>query len=203
MKSPATSAVEEPRPIQWLLIGVAVLFSAVCLFLPLLNVFVQAFDSGWSAYLKALTNPDTKAALRLTLMVAAISVPANVIFGVCAAWAIAKFEFPWKAVLLTVIDLPFSISPVVSGLLFILLFGASGFFGAWLQLHHVQIIFAWPGMVLATAFVTVPYVVGELIHVLQAQGSDQEQAAMTLGANGWQTFGISPCRASAGVCSTA
>ena len=137
-----SAALQEPRPVQWLLIGVAVLFAVVCLFLPLLNVFVQAFSSGWQEYLKALTHPDTKAALRLTLLIAAISVPVNVIFGLCAAWAIAKFEFTGKAVLLTMIDLPFSISPVVSGLLFILLFGAGGFFGAWLQAHDVKIIFA-------------------------------------------------------------
>jgi sulfate transport system permease protein len=173
---------------QWLLIALAVGFAIVFLLLPLLNVFAQAFASGWAPYWKAVTDKDTGSAIRLTFIVAAISVPLNVVFGLASSWAIAKFNFRGKALLLTFIDLPFSISPVVAGLLFVLLFGANGLFGDWLAAHHVKIIFALPGIVLATIFVTFPYVARELIPIMEAQGSEQEEAALTLGANGWQTF---------------
>ncbi len=173
---------------KWFLIGVAALFSAVFLLLPLVNVFVQAFSSGWGVYWKALADPDTGSAIRLTLLVAGISVPLNAAFGLAASWAIAKFDFRGKALLLTLLDLPFSISPVVAGLLFVLLFGAGGLLAPWLQAHHVNIIFALPGMVLATIFVTFPYVAREVIPVMRAQGREQEEAALTLGASGWQTL---------------
>jgi sulfate/thiosulfate transport system permease protein len=170
------------------LITVALLFCAVFLLLPLANVFAQALAKGWDHYLQALTNSDAQAAIRLTLLVAAISVPINVIFGLAASWAIAKFNFRGKSLLITLIDLPFSVSPVVAGLMFIVLFGLQGFFGQWLNAHDFKIIFAVPGIVLATVFVTFPFVARELIPVMQATGSEQEQAALSLGANGWQTF---------------
>ncbi|HEY3916080.1 MAG TPA: sulfate ABC transporter permease subunit CysW [Verrucomicrobiae bacterium] len=173
---------------RWTLIVVAVLFALVFLLLPLVNVFAQAFAYGWNSYWSALKDPNTMSAVRLTLLVAGISVPLNVVFGLASSWAIAKFEFPGKMLLLTLIDLPFSISPVVAGLLFVLLFGANGILGPLLQAHHVHIIFAVPGMVLATIFVTFPYVARELIPVMIAQGRDQEEAALTLGAGGWKTF---------------
>ncbi|MGO8697142.1 MAG: sulfate ABC transporter permease subunit CysW [Limisphaerales bacterium] len=173
---------------KWFLIGIAMLFSAVFLLLPLINVFAQAFASGWGAYWNALMNPDTASAIRLTLLVAAISVPLNIVFGLAASWAIAKFEFGGKAFFLTLLDLPFSISPVVAGLMFVLLFGMRGLLGPWLEAHHFKVIFALPGMVMATIFVTFPYVARELIPVMQAQGREQEEASLTLGAGGWKTF---------------
>ncbi|MEI2725829.1 MAG: sulfate ABC transporter permease subunit CysW [Verrucomicrobiota bacterium] len=179
---------EESPLAKWTLIAIAMLFCLVFLFLPLANVFVQAFAKGWSVYWSALTHPDSWSAIKLTLLVAAISVPLNVLFGLAAAWAIAKFEFRGKALLITLIDLPFSVSPVVAGLMFIVLFGLQGFFGPWLSEHDLKIIFAVPGIVLATVFITFPFVARELIPVMQATGTDQEQAALTLGANGWQTF---------------
>jgi sulfate transport system permease protein len=179
---------EESAVVKWTLISIALLFCFVFLLLPLVNVFAQAFAKGWSHYFHSLTDPDSLAAIRLTLVVAAISVPLNVVFGLAAAWAIAKFDFRWKPVLITLIDLPFSVSPVVAGLMFIVLFGLQGFFGQWLDLHEMKIIFAVPGIVLATVFVTFPFVARELIPVMQAAGTQQEQAALTLGANGWQTF---------------
>jgi sulfate/thiosulfate transport system permease protein len=179
---------EESPVIKWLLIGVAVSFCVVFLFLPLANVFAQALAKGWSFYWGALRHPDSWAAIRLTLLVASISVPLNVLFGLAAAWAIAKFEFAGKPILITMIDLPFSVSPVVAGLMFVVLFGLQGFFGQWLDAHDIRIIFAVPGIVLATVFVTFPFVARELIPVMQATGTEQEQAALTLGANGWQTF---------------
>jgi sulfate/thiosulfate transport system permease protein len=175
-------------PVQWLLITVALLFAAVFLVLPLLNVFAQALSLGLGPYWRALADQDTLSAIRLTLIVAAITVPLNAVFGVAAAWAIAKFEFRGKAFLLSLIDLPFSISPVVAGLLFVLLFGVNGLLGHWLVAHHVRILFALPGMVLATIFVTFPYVARELIPIMRAQGREQEEAALTLGAGGWKTF---------------
>jgi sulfate transport system permease protein len=184
----------EPEPMEgsaasrWALILAAVVFSAVFLLLPLINVFAQAFAYGWNVYWAALKEPDTASAARLTLIVAAISVPLNAVFGVAASWAIAKFDFRGKTLLLTLIDLPFSISPVVAGLLFILLFGATGLLGPWLAAHHLRVIFAPPGMVLATIFVTFPFVARELIPVMRQQGREQEEAALTLGASGWQTF---------------
>jgi sulfate transport system permease protein len=181
-------STREPAVVKWLLIGLALLFAAVFILLPLINVFAQAWASGWKGYAGALKDPDTGAAARLTLVVALISVPLNVLFGLAASWVIAKFEFSGKAILLTFIDLPFSISPVVAGLMLVLLFGVNGLMGGWLQAHHIRIIFALPGIVLATIFVTFPYVARELIPIMQAQGTEQEQAALTLGASGWQTF---------------
>jgi sulfate transport system permease protein len=174
--------------VHWLLIIVAMLFSATFLVLPLLNVFAQALAMGLGPYWKALSDPDTLSAIRLTLLIAAISVPLNALFGVAASWAIAKFEFRGKTFLLSLIDLPFSISPVVAGLLFVLLFGVNGLLGQWLQEHHIRVLFALTGMVLATIFVTFPYVARELIPIMRAQGREQEEAALTLGAGGWKTF---------------
>lgn len=179
---------EESPLAKWTLISIAMIFCVVFLLLPLVNVFAQAFSKGWDVYWQALTHPDAWAAIKLTLLVAAICVPLNVIFGLAAAWAIAKFEFRGKALLITLIDLPFSISPIVAGLMFIVLFGLQGFFGEWLRDHDLKIIFAVPGIILATVFITFPFVARELIPVMQATGTDQEQAALTLGANGWQTF---------------
>src|SRR2546425_6150853 len=179
---------EESPLIKWTLITVALAFCLVFLLLPLLNVFVQALAKGWTYYWEALTHPDSWAAIRLTLIVAGISVPLNVLFGLAAAWAIAKFKFRGKSILITLIDLPFSVSPVVAGLMFVVLFGLQGFFGQWLDAHNIKIIFAVPGIVLATVFITFPFVARELIPVMQATGTEQEQAALTLGANGWQTF---------------
>lgn len=179
---------EESPLAKWTLISVAMLFCLVFLLLPLVNVFAQAFSKGWSGYWQAISHPDAWAAMKLTLFIAAISVPLNVVFGLAAAWAIAKFEFRGKALLITLIDLPFSVSPVVAGLMFIVLFGLQGYFGESLREHNLQIIFAVPGIILATVFITFPFVARELIPIMQAAGTDQEQAALTLGANGWQTF---------------
>lgn len=179
---------EEPPLLKFTLIGVSLLFLLVFLVLPLLNVFIQAFSKGFAYYLKSLTHPDTLSAIKLTLLVSAISVPLNTVFGIAASWCIAKFEFRFKALLITLIDLPFAVSPVVSGMMFMILFGLQGFLGPWLDQKDIQIIFALPGLVLVTMFVTFPFVARELIPIMQAAGSDQEQAAMTLGANGWQTF---------------
>ena len=179
---------EEPALIKWCLIGLALIFSLVFLLLPLVNVFAQAFSKGLAFYWESLTSADAWASIRLTLLVAAISVPLNVGFGLAAAWAIAKFEFRGKSLLITLIDLPFSVSPVVAGLMFVVLFGLQGFFGPWLDDHNVKVIFAVPGIVLATVFITFPFVARELIPVMQATGTEQEQAALTLGANGFQTF---------------
>jgi sulfate/thiosulfate transport system permease protein len=179
---------EEPWLIKWLLIGVAMAFCLVFLLLPLANVFAQALSKGWLYYTKSLLHPDSLAAIRLTLLVAAISVPMNVVFGLAAAWAIAKFQFRGKSLLITLIDLPFSVSPVVAGLMFLVLFGLQGYLGEWLQNREIRVIFAVPGIVLATVFITFPFVARELIPVMQATGTEQEQAALTLGASGWQTF---------------
>jgi len=170
------------------LIGLAVAFVGVFLLLPLANVFAQALAKGWPAYRKSLGHPDTLASVRLTLLVSACCVPLNLVFGVIAAWAVAKFQFRGKALLITLIDLPFSVSPVVSGLIYVVVFGAQGYLGPWLDARDIQIIFAVPGIVLATLFVTFPFVARELIPLMEAQGSDAEQAALTLGASGWQTF---------------
>jgi sulfate transport system permease protein len=179
---------EDPLWIRLVLAGLCGVFALVFLVLPLVNVFAQALAKGLSASAVSLAHPDTLAAFRLTLLVTVICVPMNTLFGVAAAWLVAKFDFKGKALLLTLIDLPFSVSPVVSGLVFIILFGLRGYFGGWLEAHDMQIIFAVPGIVLATLFVTVPFVARELIPLMQAQGSEQEQAALTLGASGWQTF---------------
>ena len=174
--------------VRWLLTALALAFMALFLALPLAAVFAQALSAGWQAYWQALQEPDARAAVRLTLLTAAISVPLNLVFGVAAAWCIAKFEFRGKSFLITLIDLPFSVSPVVAGLCFVLVFGAQGWLGPWLAAHDIKIIFAVPGIVLATVFVTFPFIARELIPLMQAQGSDEEQAAQVLGANGWQTF---------------
>ncbi|MCV9906396.1 sulfate ABC transporter permease subunit CysW [Brucella sp. HL-2] len=188
MTTSMRSAVTESLPTRLLLIGVALVFLALFLILPVIAVFVEAFRKGTEEYLTALVEPDAWAAIRLTLLVAAISVPVNLVFGVAAAWAIAKFEFKGKAVLTTLIDLPFSISPVISGLVFVLLFASHGLLGPWLSSHNIQILFAVPGIVLATLFVSFPFVARELIPLMQEQGSGDEEAAISLGANGWQTF---------------
>jgi sulfate/thiosulfate transport system permease protein len=170
------------------LIAVALLFLGVFLALPLLVVFVQALAKGVTAYAAAISDPMAWAAVKLTLTVAAIAVPCNLVFGVAAAWAIAKFEFRGKSALITLIDLPFAVSPVIAGLVFILLFGAHGWFGGYLKIHHIRVAFAVPGIVLATIFVTFPFIARELIPVMQAQGKDDEETALSLGATGWQTF---------------
>jgi len=170
------------------LIGVSLAFLGLLLAAPLGAVLAQALAKGWQAYFAAFADADTQAAIRLTLLVAAIVVPVNTLFGVCAAWAIAKFEFKGKSLLITLIDLPFAVSPVIAGLVFVLLFGAHGWFGAWLQERDVSIIFAVPGIVLATLFITFPYVARELIPLMQQQGSQEEEAAITLGASAWVTF---------------
>jgi sulfate transport system permease protein len=173
---------------RWLLIGVALLFLMLFLVLPLLIVFAQALSKGLGVYLAAVADPNARAAVKLTLTVAAVAVPCNLVFGVAAAWAIAKFEFRGKSALITLIDLPFAVSPVIAGLMFILLFGAHGWFGGFVRAHHIRVVFAVPGIVLATVFVTFPFVARELIPVMQAQGRDDEETALSLGATGWQTF---------------
>jgi len=182
------NALIEPAPVRWLLIVVTLAFLAVFLLLPLVTVFVQALRNGVSTYFSALTDADTLASIRLTLVTAAIAVPLNTMFGIAAAWAIAKFEFRGKTLLPPLIDLPFSVSPVIAGMVFVLLFGSRGWFGPWLSEHDVKVIFALPGIVLATTFVTFPFVARELIPLMQAQGTEEEQAAMTLGAGGLRTF---------------
>ncbi|WP_380785698.1 sulfate ABC transporter permease subunit CysW [Sphingomonas sp. R86521] len=182
------SATSERAFTRRLLIGVGLVFLAMFLVLPLVVVFVQAFSKGWSAFAEAIVQPDALAAIRLTLLVAAISVPLNCVFGVVASWAITKFDFRGKSLLISLIDLPFSVSPVVSGLIFVLLFGAQGWFGPWLMAHDLKIIFAVPGIVLATVFVTFPFVARELIPLMMEQGRDDEEAAVSLGASGWQVF---------------
>ena len=182
------ACLTEARPVRWLLIGATLVFLLLFLFLPLLLVFFKAFQAGWQVYLAGVTEPFALAAIRLTLITAAITVPLTLLFGLAAAWAIAKFEFRGKNVLVTLIDLPFSVSPVISGLLFVLLFGAQGVFGPWLQAHGVKVIFALPGIVLATAFVVSPLVARELIPLMRSQGVEEEEAAVTLGASGIQTF---------------
>lgn len=181
-------ATTEGRYTRILLIGLALLFLGLFLLLPLVAVFSEALKMGVGPFLDAVHTPDALAAIRLTLLIAAISVPLNVVFGLAASWAITKFQFPGKALLLTLIDLPFSVSPVVSGLIFVLLFGANGLFGAWLADHDLKIIFAVPGIVLATVFITFPFVARELIPLMMEQGKDDEEAAISLGASGWQTF---------------
>jgi sulfate/thiosulfate transport system permease protein len=173
---------------RYALLGVALLYLVVLVAMPLVVVFVEAFARGAGSYLRALLDPYALAAMRLTLLTAAIVVPLNLVFGIAAAWAIAKFEFRGKNVLITVIDLPFAVSPVISGLIYVLMFGAQGWFGPWLIAHGVRIIFAVPGIVLATTFVTVPFVARELIPLMQTQGNDEEVTALSLGASGWQTF---------------
>jgi sulfate transport system permease protein len=184
----ARSVTTERRPVRIALILVAVIFLTLFLLLPLFAVFSEAFRAGVGGFWTAVSEPDAVAAMKLTLLVAAIAVPANLIFGIAASWAIAKFEFPGKSVLNTLIDLPFSVSPVISGLVYVLLFGLQGYFGPWLQSEGIQIIFAVPGIVLATIFVTFPFVARELVPLMQEQGTQDEEAALSLGASGWQTF---------------
>jgi sulfate/thiosulfate transport system permease protein len=183
-----SAAAREPALVKWIIIGVSLTFFVTFLVLPLLAVFSEALRKGWAAYVAAITQPDALSSVRLTLLAAAIAVPLNVLFGIAAAWAVAKHDFRGKQLLITLIDLPFSVSPVIAGLVYVLVFGAQGWFGPWLYEHDIKIIFAVPGIVLATIFVTVPFVARELIPLMQAQGRDEEEAALVLGASGWRTF---------------
>jgi sulfate transport system permease protein len=182
------TSVLEPRWVRYVLIAVALVFLTLFLFIPLAAVFTEALKKGWEVYVEAVIDPDAISAIKLTLIAAVISVPLNLVFGVAAAWAITKFEFRGKSILLTLIDLPFSISPVIAGLMYVLLFGASGWFGPWLAEHDIKILFAVPGIVLATVFITFPFVARELIPLMQQQGTEEEEAALVLGASGWSTF---------------
>ena len=184
----SSSALQEPRWVRYVLIFTAFAFLALFLFVPLFAVFAEALRKGWGAYIAAITEPDAVSAIKLTLLAAAVAVPLNLIFGVSAAWAIAKFEFHGKNLLITLIDLPFSVSPIISGLIYVLIFGAQGWLGPWLYEHDIKILFAVPAIVLATIFVTFPFIARELIPLMQAQGSEEEEAALVLGASGWQTF---------------
>ncbi len=179
---------DESFSTKLVLVAISLVFLAFFLFLPLVSVFYEAFREGWGTYEEALLEPDAWAAIQLTLTVAAIAVPLNLVFGLCASWAIAKFEFKGKAFLITLIDLPFSISPVISGLVYVLLFGSGSLLGPWLKSYGIEILFAVPGIVLATVFVTFPFVARELIPLMQDQGTGDEEAALSLGASGWQTF---------------
>jgi sulfate transport system permease protein len=182
------SVTTEPKGIRWLLISITLVFLSIFLILPLLVVFTEAFSKGTATYLAALNDPDAHAAICLTLLTAAIAVPLNVVFGITASWAIAKFEFRGKSLLITLIDLPFSVSPVIAGLIYVLLFGLQGWLGPWFATHDIQLIFAVPGIVLATIFVTFPFVARELIPLMQEQGTEEEEAALVLGASGFQIF---------------
>ncbi|MGE7094037.1 sulfate ABC transporter permease subunit CysW [Lysinibacillus sp. NPDC048646] len=182
------AALQEPRFIRYSLTFIALAFLAFFIVLPLVSIFITAFQKGAAVYFAAITNPDALSAIKLTLIVVAIAVPLNAIFGVMAAWALTKFNFKGKNLLLTLVDLPFAVSPVIAGLIFILLFGAQGLFGDWLFAHDIKIVFALPGIVLATIFVTLPFVARELIPLMQAQGTSEEEASISLGANGFKTF---------------
>ncbi len=181
-------ALRDPAWLRGLLLAIAIAFVALFLLLPLVAVFGYAFGKGWSVFVAAITEPDARAAIRLTLLVAAISVPANLVFGVCAAWLVTRFEFRGKGLLVSLIDLPFAVSPVIAGLVYVLLFGLNGWLGGWLDARDIEIIFAVPGIVLATVFVTFPMIARELIPLMQAQGDEEEQAARTLGASGFTMF---------------
>ena len=183
-----SSATREPAWVKYSLITISLLFFSFFLLLPLIAVFYEAFHKGWEVYLKAITDPDALSAVKLTLLAAGISVPLNLVFGIAAAWLITKFDFRGKQLLLTLIDLPFSVSPVIAGLIYVLVFGAQGWFGGWLIEHDLKIVFAVPGIVLATIFVSFPFVARELIPLMEAQGREEEEAATVLGANGWKTF---------------
>ena len=185
---PRSAAVGEPRLVRWTLIALALGFLALFLIVPLVAVFAEALRKGVAVYLAALREPDAVSAVRLTLLAAAVAVPLNIVFGLAAAWAIAKFQFRGRSLLLTLIDLPFAVSPVIAGMIFILLFGAQGWLGPWLQARDIQVVFAVPGIVLATTFVTFPFVARELIPLMVEQGPEEEEAAIVLGATGWQTF---------------
>ena len=180
--------ITEPRSLQWLLIGIALLFLAVMLVIPLAAVFAEALKGGWRLYLASLSDTEALSAIKLTLLTAAIVVPVNAVLGVAMAWLLTRFDFRGKQLLTTLLDLPFSVSPVVAGLMFVLLFGAHTALGGWLEAHGIQIIFAVPGIILATLFVTFPFVAREIIPLMQAQGDSEEQAALILGASGWQMF---------------
>jgi sulfate transport system permease protein len=182
------TAKRDPAIVQWGLTVLALLAMGLFIVLPLFAVFVQAFEKGWAAYLTAIKDPNTLAAVKLSLLTVAISVPLNLVFGVAAAWVITKFQFKGKNALVTLIDIPFGVSPVISGLIFVLVFGAQGWFGPWLDQHDIRIIFAVPGIILATTFVTFPFVARELIPLMESQGTEEEEAALVLGATGWQMF---------------
>jgi len=187
-KYEARPATREPAWLKWTVITISLTFFTLFLLLPFIAVFVEAFRRGWGTYIAALADPDAQHAIWLTLIAALIAVPLNLAFGIAAAWSIAKFEFTGKQLLTTFIDLPFSVSPVVAGLSYVLIFGAQGWIGPWLAAHDIKIMFAVPGIVLATVFVTVPFIARELIPLMEAQGRDEEEAALVLGASGWQTF---------------
>ncbi len=184
----ARIAVNDPLWVRYGLMGLTIVFIFLFLVLPLLTIFVEAFAKGWTSYADELSEYNNNAAVKLTLLVALICVPLTTVFGVASAWAIARFEFPGKSFLTTLIDLPFSVSPVTAGLIFVLMFGAQGWFGEWLQAHNIKIIFAVPGIVLATLFITCPFVARELIPLMQEMGNEEEEAALSLGASGWTTF---------------
>lgn len=181
-------ALSDPDWVRWSLVGISLAVMGLFLILPLAMVLLEAFAKGWSAYAGSLSHPDTLAAIRLTLLTAAVAVPLTTVFGVSAAWAIARFEFRGKSLLITLIDLPFSVSPVIAGLIYVLVFGAQGWLGPWLAEHDIKIVFAVPGILLATLFVTFPFVARELIPLMQEIGHEEEEAALSLGASGWQTF---------------
>lgn len=187
-RTPGSQAVRESRAAKWVLITLAMLVLLWLIVLPLAVVLTEALKKGWGVYLATLTDPDARSALQLTLLTAAITVPLNTIFGVAAAWAVTKFRFRAKGLLLALIDLPFAVSPVIGGLIFVLVFGSRGWFGPWLEAHDIKIVFALPGIILATLFVTFPFVARELIPLMEEQGTQEEEAAMTLGARGWQMF---------------
>ena len=178
----------EPGWVRYALIAIALVFLTLFLFVPLVAVFTEALKKGWDVYKESVLDADALSAIKLTFIAAGIAVPLNLVFGVAAAWTIAKFDFPGKSILLSLIDLPFSVSPVIAGLIYVLLFGSQGWFGPWLMDHDIKILFAVPGIVLATVFVTFPFVARELIPLMQAQGSEEEEAALVLGASGWKTF---------------
>lgn len=188
VSSPASRPLGESRPVRLALIGLALLYLAIFLFVPLVAVFAQALEKGWRVYVASLTNSDAWSAIKLTLLTASIAVPLNAAFGVAAAWCVARFRFRGRQLLTTLIDLPLAISPVISGLIYVLMFGLQGWLGPWLQSHDVQIIFAVPGIVLATVFVTFPFVAREIVPFMQSQGADQEEAASVLGAGAWSMF---------------
>lgn len=187
-KLQSRDATREPTWVRYTLIAIAFIFFLSCLILPLILVFVEAFKQGVGVYAQALVHPDTLSAVKLTLLTAAIAVPLNVVFGVAAAWAVAKFNFRGKSILTTLIDMPFSVSPVIAGLMLVLIFGTQGWMGGWLMEHDIKILYAVPAIVIATIFITVPFVARELIPLMEAQGTEEEEAAIVLGASGWQTF---------------
>ena len=187
-KLQSRDATREPTWVRYTLITIALIFFLSCLILPLILVFVEAFKQGVGVYAQALVHPDTLSAVKLTLLTAAIAVPLNVVFGVAAAWSVAKFNFRGKSILTTIIDMPFSVSPVIAGLMLVLIFGTQGWFGGWLMDNDIKILYAVPAIVLATIFITVPFVARELIPLMEAQGTEEEEAAIVLGASGWQTF---------------